>query len=174
MGRADHIVVCGHDGLAARVVEELRGLGEEVVLVSPSQAETLPGLRDVERVTGGSADEEALRAAGVPEAAAVALLEDNDVGNLHAALAVQDLAPHTRLVVRFFNLKLGRRLEALFPDAHLLSPAEIAAPAFAEAALSGNTGAPIEVHGHVLELRESDVSDPALVAPVALPEAASS
>jgi Trk K+ transport system NAD-binding subunit len=44
-----------------------------------------------------------LREAGVAEAGALVLAEDDDVGNLHAALVANELNAGLRLVVRIFN-----------------------------------------------------------------------
>ncbi len=80
-------------------------------------------------------DEDAFRAAKVESARAVAFVDQDDVGNIHAALRVQEINPDIRLVVRIFNTNLGRRLRELFTDCAFLSDASIAAPAFVAAAL---------------------------------------
>jgi len=63
-----------------------------------------------------------------------------------------------------FNIELGRTLERLFSDCRLLSAAALAAPAFAEAAIHGQTGQTVRVCGHLLEVRELAAGDPRLVA----------
>ena len=165
-----HVVVCGSDGLAVRVVEELRALEEDVVLVVPDES-CRPFRRgrdwELQTLVGDFREEDVLRAAGIAEARAVALLEDHDVGNLHAALAAQEIAgERVELVVRIFNADLGASFERLIPHARFLSASVIAAPAFADAALHGHTGQRIEVLGHALEVRETVVGDPAVVAPL--------
>ncbi|MCW2502228.1 MAG: Trk transport system, NAD-binding component [Actinomycetia bacterium] len=86
-------------------------------------------------VEGPAREMRTLRAAGVHEARALALVEDDDVGNVHASLAAQDLNPGVRLVVRMFNLRLARRIDGLFDDCTVLSAGAIAAPFFVSAAL---------------------------------------
>src|SRR4051794_27548732 len=165
-----HVVVCGSDGLAVRVVEELRALEEDVVLVVPD--ETCRSFRrsrewGIETLVGDFSEDDVLRAAGVAEARAVTLLEDNDVGNLHAALATQELGgDQVELVIRIFNAELGASFEPLIPHARFLSASVLAAPAFADAALHGRTGQRFDVLGRGLELREADPGDPAVVAPL--------
>jgi Trk K+ transport system NAD-binding subunit len=66
---------------------------------------------------------------------------------------VQDVNPDVRVVVRMFNLDLGRRLEALFSDGEVLSASDLAAPAFAHAALEGNVAMPVRVRDRLLEVR---------------------
>src|SRR3954467_13440524 len=89
-----HVVVCGSDGLAVRVVEELRALEEDVVLVVPDES-CRPFRRSrewgIQTLLGDFQEDEILQAGGVSEARGIALLEGQDVGNLHAALAAQEL-----------------------------------------------------------------------------------
>src|SRR5215213_5639241 len=165
-----HVVVCGSDGLAVRVVEELRALEEDVVLVVPDEA-CRPFRRarewGIETLVGDFREDELLEAAGMGQARALALLEDDDVGNLHAALTAQDLGgERVELVVRIFNSELGESFERLIPHARFLSASVIAAPVFADAALHGHTGQRIEVMGRALEVREALIGDPAVVAPL--------
>ncbi len=165
-----HVVVCGSDGLAVRVVEELRSLEEDVVLIVPDEAcRPFRRARDwgVQTLVGDFQEDDVLQAAGVEEARAVALLEDNDVGNLHAALAAQEMGgDEVELVVRIFNAELGASFERLIPHARFLSASVLAAPAFADAALHGRTGQRFELLGRVLEVREADPGAPEVVAPL--------
>jgi Trk K+ transport system NAD-binding subunit len=152
----DHVVLCGSDVLAVRVLDELTDLGVEAVVISQRPDRRLEArVRElgVPTVEGDYRDEETLRAAGVADAEAVAVLDEDDVGNVHAALAAQELNDDVRLVVRMFNLDLGRRLEALFHDGEVLSASALAAPAFAHAALQGNVAMPVRVRDRLLEVR---------------------
>jgi Trk K+ transport system NAD-binding subunit len=163
-----HVVVCGSDGLAVRVVEELRALEEDVVLIVPDES-CRPFRRsrdwDIQTLVGDFQEDDVLKAAGIAEARAIALLEDHDVGNLHAALATQDLAAEDiDLVVRIFNSELGASFEPLIPHARFLSASVLAAPAFADAALHGHTGQRFELLGHAVEVREARPGDPGFVA----------
>ncbi|SHM32024.1 NAD-binding protein [Cryptosporangium aurantiacum] len=100
--------------------------------------------------TGSGRDKAVLEAAGVPSASALVLLADDDVGNLHAALAARELNPEIRLVIRMFDEKLARRVEGLFGhDCTVLSSSLIAAPSFVDAAL-GDGQQLIEIGGRTL------------------------
>src|SRR3954451_13640501 len=93
------VVVCGSDSLALRLVEELSRMEELVTVVVDDPEAPLPRrmARLGARVIGGSPREtRTLRAAGVANARALALVDDDDVGNIHAALAAQDLNPRLR------------------------------------------------------------------------------
>ena len=96
-------------------------------------------------VEGPAAEVRTLRSAGVGSARALALVADDDVGNIHAALAAQELSPRIRLVVRMFNLRLGKRIDDLFDDCTVLSASTIAAPFFVDAALGDTSGRLIRI-----------------------------
>jgi len=140
--------VCGADSLALRLVEELVPMQERVTVVvadahTPlARRMTKLGARVVE---GPAADVRTLRAAGVATARALALVDDDDVGNIQVALAAQELNPGLRLVVRMFNLRLGARIDDLFDDCTVLSASTIAAPFFVDAALGDRSGRLIRV-----------------------------
>nr|WP_174530792.1 NAD-binding protein [Micromonospora maritima] len=139
-----HFVVCGSDPLAYWVVRALLATdgahGQvRVTLVVPERRRSegpdgrdVPGVRVVR---ADRLDEAAFRRAGLADAAGLALLHQDDVGNMHAALCAQEVEPRLRLVVRMFNTNLADGLRQLFPDSAVLSDASMAAPAFVAAAL---------------------------------------
>jgi hypothetical protein len=90
-------------------------------------------------------------------AAALAIVEEDDVGNLHAALAARGARADIRLVVRMFNQELGARMAELFPDAQVLSASAIAAPAFLAAAL--RTSQRIVIADRAFEVRALSADD---------------
>jgi Trk K+ transport system NAD-binding subunit len=118
-------------------------LGEPVVAVVPAAEPDIARLlaeRDVEVIIGSPTDTTTLLEAGVGNARALALVSEDDEGNLHAALAATELNPKLRLVVRMFNVRLGQRIDGLFDDCVVLSASAIAAPFFVEAALGDRSG----------------------------------
>ncbi|WP_328304282.1 NAD-binding protein [Streptomyces sp. NBC_00435] len=129
-------------------------------------------------------DEEALAAAGVAGAAALALVYEDDETNVRAALVARRLNPRLRLVIRLYNRKLGQHLEELLDQAALvaepgmdlrgldsattvLSDADTAAPALAASAVAG-TSKVIQADGLLLRAVErtppgpGEVADPGL------------
>ncbi|MBW4703542.1 NAD-binding protein [Micromonospora sp. RL09-050-HVF-A] len=139
-----HYVVCGNDPLAYWVVRAL--LGTElahgrvrITLVVPERRRSEgPDGRDVDGVQvirADRLDEATFHRAGLAGADGLALLHQDDVGNMHAALCAQEVEPRLRLVVRMFNTSLANGLRQLFPDSAVLSDASMAAPAFVAAAL---------------------------------------
>lgn len=160
----DHMVICGDDALAYRLTAELAIVyGERVTVLVPSlrrnQAARIAALAQrpelsVRVVERAEPDDVALRDAGVPHAAALALLLEQDQENIHTALRARRLNPQLRLVIRMYNRRLGRHLEDLlertlavrsphldasFVDASvtILSDADTAAPALVATALAG-------------------------------------
>jgi Trk K+ transport system NAD-binding subunit len=137
---SDHVILCGANTLASRMAEELTArYGLAVVAIVPSAAEDLatrmaamPGVRVLER-TELTAD--AFLAASLPAARGLAILHQDDLGNLHAALRAQELHPRVRLVIAIFNAGLGERIRNFFNDCAVLSAAQMAAPSLVAAAL---------------------------------------
>jgi Trk K+ transport system NAD-binding subunit len=139
-----HYVVCGSDPLAYWVVRSLLTTESpagrvRITLVVPERRRSegpdgrdLPG---VQVILADRLDEATFHRAGLAGAEGLALLHQDDVGNMHAALCAQEVEPRLRLVVRIYNTSLANGLRELFPDSAVLSDASIAAPAFVAAAL---------------------------------------
>jgi Trk K+ transport system NAD-binding subunit len=137
---SDHVILCGANTLASRMAEELTArYGLAVVAIVPSAADDLaariaamPGVRVLERA---ELTADAFLAAGLPTARGLAILHQDDLGNLHAALRAQELHPRVRLVIAIFNAGLGERIRNFFNDCAVLSAAQMAAPSLVAAAL---------------------------------------
>ena len=153
--RRDHLVVCGDNTLAARVIEELTTTyGEEVTVLLRSreqdQGPRIARLAKVRIIEREELDASAFIAAGVEWARALALLRADDLGNFHAALRAQELNPELRLVVAIFNTSLGERIRTFFRDCAVLSSSSMAAPSFVAAALGEPAPSHIRIAGRTL------------------------
>ena len=156
-----HLVVCGDDSLASRMVEELSvRYGEQVTVILPSAQRghgpimaRLPGVRLIERA---DLDQHAFLAADLPSARALALLRQDDLGNFHAALRAQELNSDLRLVVAIFNTGLGERIRTFFTDCAVLSESSMAAPSFVAAALGEPTPSHVRLAGRTLYVARRD------------------
>ncbi|WP_433801346.1 NAD-binding protein [Actinomycetospora sp. CA-084318] len=154
--RTERFVICGENLLTLRIVEALRrqrGDGTEIVVVVADRRgryvdriEAAPGVRVVEGGPAGD-DDRTLLAAGVRGATAVALVDREDVTNIHRALRVQEIDPSVRLVVRLFNTRLGARIEGILPTATVLSVSETAAPSFVAQAIGRTTRQHVRLAG---------------------------
>ncbi|MEU8021670.1 MULTISPECIES: potassium channel protein [Micromonospora] len=172
-----HYVVCGSDPLAYWVVRallatELDSGRARITLVVPERRRSdgpdgrdLPGLHVVR---ADRLDEVTFRRAGLTGADGLALLHQDDVGNMHAALCAQEVEPRLRLVVRMFNTSLANGLRQLFPDSAVLSDASMAAPAFVAAALGEVAPTHFRHGGRTLYVaRRADVREKDVVCGVA-------
>ncbi|MGC4748755.1 potassium channel family protein [Micromonospora sp. DT201] len=140
-----HYVICGKDALAYYVARALLEsdlpLGEaRVTVVVPeryrSNGPDVAGLRGLRVVRSDRLDVATFEAAGLAGAAGLALLHQDDVGNLHAALCAQAVDQRVRQVLRMFNGTLADGVRKLIKaPVEVLSDAEMAAPAFVAAAL---------------------------------------
>lgn len=144
-GQRDHFVVVGANALTYRLVEELavRYGAQVTVIMTSAQRRTghdVGDLGGVRVVTADRLDDKAFLAAGLRDATGLALTEQDDVGNIHAAMRAEELNPRLRIVIRMFNLSLGVRVRQLFRDCAVISDSAMAAPAFVQAALGD--GAP--------------------------------
>jgi Trk K+ transport system NAD-binding subunit len=137
---SDHVILCGANTLSSRMAEELTvRYGLAVVAIVPSAADdhamrmaAMPGVRVLERA---ELTADAFLTASLPAARGLAILDQDDLGNLHAALRAQELHPEVRLVIAIFNAGLGERIRSFFTDCAVLSAAQMAAPSFVAAAL---------------------------------------
>jgi len=162
----DHLIVCGDDALAFRIVEELTArYGERVTVILPSRERgqapliaRLPGVRVIERAELDSA---AFADAQVQSARALALLSQDDLGNFHAALRAQELNADLRLVVAIFNTGLGERMRGFFHDCAVLSGSAMAAPSFVAAALGEPTPSHVRLAGRTLYVTRPGATDAA-------------
>jgi Trk K+ transport system NAD-binding subunit len=161
--RRRHLVVCGDSPLAYRLVNELVSRYDEPVTVilrskQHNHGPRIAQLAKVRIIEAQALDSAAFIQAELGNARAIALLDSDDAGNIHAALRAQDINPEIRLVLRVFNMSLGHRIRTLFTDCAVLSDAAMAAPSFVTAALGREGPTHIRVPGRTLYVdRRADV-----------------
>ena len=157
-----HLVICGDTPLAFRIADELASRYlQNVTVILPSkkrnhgpQIARLPRVKVYEAV---ELNDEAFRDVNAHEAGAVALVGNNEIDNIHAALRMQELKPDIRLVIRMSNTSLGHQIRTLFKDCAVLSDGAMAAPSFVAAALGDPAPSHVRVAGRTLYVaRRSD------------------
>jgi Trk K+ transport system NAD-binding subunit len=160
-----HLVVCGDDPLAHRLVDELlvRYKVPQVTVILPGKrrnhAPQIARLPNVRIVEADRLDADAFRRAQLETASALALVHQDDVGNIHAALQAQEINPELRLVIRMFNMSLGHGIRRLFTRCRVLSDASMAAPSFVAAALGELAPVHVRLPGRTLYVaRRSEVA----------------
>lgn len=131
-----HIIVCGEDALASRIIEELNGAELSVTLLtSPTD----------------------LQAAGIATAHAVIAASADDAVNLEVALLARQANPQSRVVARLSNTVLHQALNDGIGPGVVLDVADLAAPSVVEALL-GRTAHTIRAGGEDFVI-SSDVAD---------------
>lgn len=168
--RRRRFIVCGDSPLAYRVTFALSTRYQGDVTVILPSAESSYGARmatmDHVRVLESTRpDDAALATAGIADADAVALLDQDDGGNIETALLVHELRPGLRLVVRFFDDELGAGVAQHLPNCDVLSASKIAAPQLVAIALG--EARPVEVPGMDLVVAAPDQSRGADLLPLA-------
>ena len=167
--RGGHLIVCGDGPLSYRITEELTSrYGERVTVILPDrrnhhgpQISALPRVRVLEYPELSS---QAFTDADVQSARALAVVWQDDVGNLHAGLRAQELNPGLRLVLAIFNRRLGDHIRMLFPDCTVLSGTAMSAPSFVAAALDQPAPSHVRVQRRTLYVaRPDDVAPGAVV-----------
>lgn len=114
----DHVIVCGDDALAMRIIDELNDAELSVVpLRSPAD----------------------LAAAGVAHADAVIAAASDDALNLEVALLARQANPTVRVVARLSNTVLNQALTDGNGPGAILDVADLAAPSVVEALLGRNS-----------------------------------
>jgi Trk K+ transport system NAD-binding subunit len=175
---ADHrrFVVCGDNPLALRLVDELvnrydASVAAIVRLARGQTAQQIARLPNVQVVQADHLDAAAFRAADLANASGLALVDQDDVGNVDAALLAQELHPGLRLVIRMFNPNLGTGVRRLLTDCAVLSSSAIAVPAFVAATLGEGVPTYLQLpDGPLVLARRSDVRFENVVCGVAITE----
>ncbi|MEV0649338.1 NAD-binding protein [Phytomonospora sp. NPDC050363] len=147
--RKSHLIVCGDDALAFRLVEELCEREEQVtVLLRSKKRGHGPQIARISKVIVIEAerlDEDALRSAGIDNAKSIAFVRQDDVDNVHAALRARAANARIPVVLRLFNLSIASRVRVLVGDCSVISDAEMAAPSFVATALGEIPDSHVEI-----------------------------
>ncbi|HWM93918.1 MAG TPA: NAD-binding protein [Thermoanaerobaculia bacterium] len=133
-----HYIVCGMGDVGYRVVELLRRLGEEVVVVTLQVREDRQRIAEsfgVRIAMGDARNEQLLRDAGLASAKSLIAATDQDLVNIEVALDARRLRPDIPLVLRLFDPDLARQLEGAFDLRRAIGMSTLAAPSFAAAAI---------------------------------------
>jgi Trk K+ transport system NAD-binding subunit len=163
-----HHIVCGDGPLSYRITEELTTrYGERVTVILPSRRRNhgpqISALSRVRVLEYPELSTQAFTDADVRSARAVAVVWQDDVGNLHAGLRAQELNPDLRLVLAIFNRRLGDHIRMLFPDCTVLSGTAMSAPSFVAAALGEPAPSHVRVQKRTLYVARAGDVPPAAV-----------
>jgi voltage-gated potassium channel len=148
-----HVIIIGVGHVGMRVTRTLVQMGFDVVAVDINVTKQLDeDLRNVgvPIVTGDARNVSILEQAGLKYANAVIIATSNDHINLEVTMRVRDMNPDIRLVSRMWDDRLAQQMERFF-DVEVLSASDLAAPAFAGAAV----GAEITQNLHIAGMEYS-------------------
>lgn len=146
----DHVIVCGLGTVGYRVLQELRRVAPSTVAVDAGASnlsnEALRGGATV--ISGDARQGDAFRRANAEAARSIVVATSDDLVNLEIALSAREANPRARIVVRLFDEDFASRVRSTFDIDYALSPAALAAPAFAAAALGRSIADRLTVDDH--------------------------
>ena len=146
----DHVIVCGLGTVGFRVLQEIRRVQPGTVGVDAGGANSLSteALQSGATViTGDARQPDAFRRANAEGARSIVVASSDDLVNLEIALSAREANPRVRIVVRLFDEEFASRVRSTFDIDYALSPAALAAPAFAAAALGRSISDRLTVEG---------------------------
>ncbi|GAB3230090.1 hypothetical protein GCM10027447_24240 [Glycomyces halotolerans] len=168
------VIVVGDNGLTLRFVNYLIEMfgHRVVVVVKPGPGGQRAELRalaadnpHMDVIERRQVNAETVRDAGLIDAYAVALMAQDDVGNLHMALKLREMSHYMadeslpKLVIRMYNRQLRDRIRRLLGDegVYVESDADMVARTYAAAALQQIPPGDLDIWGRRLYLtREPD------------------
>jgi voltage-gated potassium channel len=153
----NHYIVCGLGNVGIRVVEHLRSVGEEVVVIEQDKANRFSyevSSLDMPVLSGDARDQAILEKASVKTAKAIIAVTNNDLVNIEAALNAREINPGIRVVLRMFDQRLAKRMAKVLNFEGAYSSSAKAGPLFAQAAMSGHILDSFEFGGTVVNAVE--------------------
>jgi len=134
----DHIILIGLGHVGFRVLEDLLARGRQVIVIEargdgPFVEEARA--RGVPLVIGDARRESLLQDLGLDHATSLIACTNDDLVNLEVGLDARQINPNIRLVMRFFDQNMARKLGKAFSVDSIFSTSALSAPLFAAAAL---------------------------------------
>ncbi|MEM7553634.1 MAG: NAD-binding protein [Cyanobacteria bacterium P01_A01_bin.84] len=139
--RRNHYVVCGLGGIGIKIVQQLNDSGHEVVVIEPNINNRFVNTArrlGIPIIQADASFPETLESSNINTASALIAVTGNDATNVEIALKTKGLSPEVPVVVHYTDPDFARMAQQVFDFEAVLSPAELAAPAFAAAALGGH------------------------------------
>jgi voltage-gated potassium channel Kch len=135
-----HYIVCGLSGIGIKIIQQLHLSGHEVVVIETDAnnryVTTARGM-SIPVILADASFRATLYSSNINTAAAVLAVTSNDATNLEIALKAKALAPNIPVIVNYADPDFAGIAQQVFDFEAVLSAAELAAPAFAAAALGG-------------------------------------
>ncbi|MEI6429509.1 MAG: NAD(P)-binding protein [Pseudanabaena sp. ELA607] len=136
----NHFIICGLGSVGMQIASHLTNYGYDVLIVErdphnrflkSARSMGLPVILDDASLAS------TLKAAHLETAEGVLVVTNSDTSNLEIALNARGIDPKSRIVLRYDDPHHAAMAQQVFDFDAVLSPSEIAAPAFAASALGG-------------------------------------
>lgn len=136
----NHYIVCGLSGIGIKIVQQLHLSGHEVVVIeTDANNRFVTTARDmsIPVILADASFRATLQRSNIDTATSVLAVTSDDATNLEIALKAKALAPNIPVIVNYADPDFASIAQQVFDFEAVLSPAELAAPAFAAAAIGG-------------------------------------
>ncbi len=150
---SDHIIVCGLGRLGLRVVRELVSLDEDMIGIEYKEnAPSFPEIHsyDIPILIGDARSAEILEKAGLMHSKAIIICTNDDLMNLQISARIRERNKDIRIIMRMFDDEFARSMADRFDISAVLSASQLAAPAFAGAAIGAEIIQTFKVEERVL------------------------
>ncbi len=160
--KAGHVVIAHLGRLSFRILQLLRQLGYEVVVIEPDESHQLIEAARQEGVAvihGDPTLTSTLERVRIATCACLICATRTDMLNVETALAAQALQPGLRTLLRIANPRLAERMQRHLQSIGVsYSPDALSAPAFATAALVGPVFGTFVWEGQTLLVNRWDIA----------------
>ncbi|NEQ97203.1 MAG: potassium channel protein [Cyanothece sp. SIO2G6] len=136
----DHHIICGLGGVGVRLATQLSTLDNEQVAVEHNPNGRFLGTarnHKIPFVIGDASVPETLKTVNIHKAKSLLAVTSNDMINLEIAITAKSMEPRLPVLVRIHDPKFAQQIQQVFDFDMVMSPTELAAPAFAAAAIGG-------------------------------------
>ena len=136
----NHYIVCGLSGIGIKIVQQLHLSGHEVVVIETdanNRFVTTAREMSIPVILADASFRATLQRSNIDTATSVLAVTSDDATNLEIALKAKALAPNIPVIVNYADPDFASIAQQVFDFEAVLSPAELAAPAFAAAAIGG-------------------------------------
>jgi Trk K+ transport system NAD-binding subunit len=157
----DRFLVCGLDSLGQHCVLSLKEFGVRTIAIDRVEPQTWEVPNSVnsldELIIGDCRQNSILEQAKIERCRAAILVTNNEQVNVETALAIRQLNPHTRLVVRSAKANLNELLSRQLGNFIAYEPTELPAQSFALAALGTDTVGFFNLDGYSLKVIQEQI-----------------
>ncbi|MFB2838822.1 potassium channel family protein [Floridanema evergladense] len=136
----NHFIICGLGDIGMQIANQLHSQGHEVVVIEKDPNNRfLNTIRSigVPVIHGDGSLSASLKEANINKANALLAVTSNDITNLEIALSAKGINSKLPVIVRNQDPQFASTVQQVFEFEAVFSPTELAAPAFAAAALGG-------------------------------------